>query len=269
MKKLVVLFLLVATVFSCGSYQKALKSEDNTEKVVMIDTLFAKGKYGKSLALFDQIIPVYRGTDSAAPMAIKYAKALYEDKSYVNSAYQYERFIQSHPQDENAELALFMAAKSHYQMSPIYSKDQNDTNIALTKLQEYINVYPAGLFSMEANDLVSELRDKLDKKAYETAKQYHHFGNFRGGYISAISAFQNFILDHPGSDYQDDAQYYLIESQYQYGINSFSDLVPERLAKAKEFYDTFAKRYPTSEYKENAAEILAKIEDYNSKNTSK
>jgi outer membrane protein assembly factor BamD len=269
MKNLVVVLLLVTTIVSCGSYQKALKSEDNMEKVVMIDTLFAKGKYGKSLALFDQIIPVYRGTDSAAPMAIKYAKALYEDNSYINSAYQYERFIQSHPQNENAEFALFMAAKSHYQMSPIYSKDQNDTNIALTKLQEYINVYPAGDYLNEANVLVGELRDKLDKKAYETAKQYHHFGNFRGGYISAISAFENFILDHPGSDYQDDAQFYLLESQYEYGINSFSDLVPERLAKAKEYYDIFANRYPNSEYKEDADEILAKIEDYNFKNTSK
>jgi outer membrane protein assembly factor BamD len=269
MKNLVVVFLIATIVVSCGSYQKALKSEDNTEKVVMIDTLFAKGKYGKSLALFEQIIPAYRGTDSAAPMAIKYAKALYEDNSYVNSAYQYERFIQSHPQNENAELALFMAAKSHYQMSPIFSKDQNDTNIALTKLQEYINMYPTGEFSIEANVLVGELRDKLDKKAYETAKQYHHFGNFRGGYISAISAFENFILDHPGSDYQDDAQFYLLESQYEYGVNSFSDLVPERLAKAKEYYDTFANRYPSSEYRENADDILAKIEDYNFKNTSK
>jgi outer membrane protein assembly factor BamD len=269
MKNLVIVLILVTTLASCGSYQKALKSEDNAVKVAMIDSLFAKGKYGKTLALFEQIIPAYRGTDSAAPMAIKYAKALYEDESYINSAYQYERFIQSHPQDPNAEVALFMAAKSHYQMSPIYSKDQTDTNIALTKLQEYINVYPSGEYLAQANSLVDELRDKLDKKAYETAKQYHHFGNFRGGYISAISAFENFILDHPGSDYQDDAQFYLLESQFEYGINSFPELVPERLAKAKKYYDTFAKRYPDSEYKEDADDILAKIEDYNSKNTSK
>ncbi|PPK94967.1 MULTISPECIES: outer membrane protein assembly factor BamD [Nonlabens] len=269
MKNLVVVLIVAITLASCSSYQKALKSEDNAVKVAMIDTLFAKGKYGKSLMLFEQIIPVYRGTDSAAPMAIKYAKALYEDKSYVNSAYQYERFIQSHPANPNAELALFMAAKSHYQMSPIYSKDQNDTNIALAKLQEYINLYPSGQFADETNLLVDELRSKLDKKAYETAKQYHHFGNFRGGYISAISAFENFIVDHPGSEYQDDAQYYLLESQYEYAMNSFSNLVPERLALAKKYYDTFAKRYPDSEYKEDADNIHAKIEDYNSKNTSK
>lgn len=269
MKNFVVVLILVLSLASCSSYQKALKSEDNLEKVAMIDTLFEKEKYGKTLALFEQIIPVYRGTDSAAPMAIKYAKALYGDESYVNSAYQYERFIQSHPQDANAEFALFMAAKSHYQMSPVYSKDQNDTNIALTKLQEYINVYPNGEYLTEANALVDELRDKLDRKAYETAKQYHHFGNFRGGYISAISAFENFIVDHPGSKYQDDAQFYLLESQFEYAINSFNNLVPERLVKAKEYYDTFAKRYPNSEYKEDADDILAKIEDYNSKNTSK
>jgi outer membrane protein assembly factor BamD len=266
MKNLFIALLIVFSLASCGPYQKALKSKDNAVKIAMIDTLFKKEKYGKSLALFDQIIPVYRGTDSAAAMAVKYAKALYEDRSYDNSAYQYERFIQSHPRDPNVELALYMAAKSHYQMSPIYSKDQNNTNIALIKLQEYINVYPTGEYSSEANTLVNELRDKLDKKAYEIAKQYHHFGNFRGGYISAISAFENFIIDHAGSDYQDDAQFYLLESQFEYAMNSFNELVPERLAKAKDYYDTFAKRHPDSEYKEKADKILAKIEEYNTQN---
>ncbi|WP_124979947.1 outer membrane protein assembly factor BamD [Nonlabens xiamenensis] len=262
MKNFVFALAAAMVICSCGSYQKALKSDDVAVKTAMIDTLFAKGKYGKSLALFEQIIPVYRGTDSAAPMAIKYAKALYEDRSYVNSAYQYERFIQSHPTNPNREYAAFMAGKSHYHMSPVYSKDQTDTYTALSKLQDYINVYPNGQYATEANALIDELRLKLDKKAYEVGKQYHRFGNFRGGYISAIASFENFIINHPGSEYQDDAQFYLLDSQYNYAINSFSDLVPERLAVAKKYYDTFANRYPDSEYKEEADEILEKIEDY-------
>lgn len=258
MKNILVISTLLILIASCSPYQKALKSEDTSLKVAMIDTLMKKGKYGKSIMLFDQIIPKYRGTDSAADMAIKYAKALYEDGNYLVSANQYERFVTSHPAHPDRELALFMAAKSHYQMSPIYSKDQRDTNIALAKLQDYINLFPSGEYADQANTLVNELRTKLDKKAFEIARNYHH----RERYIPAIESFDLFIVDHPGSDYQDDAHFYLLDCQYQYAILSRQELVKERLDVAKDYYNTFAKRFPNSEYMDDANEIMKNIEAY-------
>ncbi|PQJ13909.1 outer membrane protein assembly factor BamD [Nonlabens tegetincola] len=266
MKQIVLIFFIFLVLVSCGPYQKALKSDDPNVKVSMIDTLMKKEKYSKSIDLFEQIIPLYRGTDSAAPMAIKYAKALYGDRRYLSSAYQFERFVTSHPLDNNVEEAIFLGAKSYYHMSPVYSKDQSETNTALVKLQDYINAYPEGKYNEEANVLVAELREKLDRKAYEIAKQYHHRG---GIYIkAAIAGFENFIIDHPGSNYLDDAHYYLFESQYIYAVNSFENLIPERLALAKKYYNNFARRFPNSEYKEDAQEIMAEIEKFESENLS-
>ncbi|ARN77831.1 outer membrane protein assembly factor BamD [Nonlabens spongiae] len=250
--------IIAALTFACSPYQKALKSEDTMLKVRMIDTLMKKEKYGKAIALFDQVKNKYRGTDSAPDMALKYAEALYKDRTYILSANQYERFTTSHPRHPKRDMALFMAAKSHYQMSEVYSKDQRDTKIALAKLQDYINVYPDGEYVKEANVLVDELRTKLDKKAFEIARNYHH----RERYIAAIESFENFILDHPGSTYQDDAHFYILDSQFEYGINSVATLVPERLELAKNYYNTFARRFPNSEYMEDANEILEKIEAY-------
>jgi outer membrane protein assembly factor BamD len=258
MKNSLIVITLLLLIAGCSPYQRALKSEDSAVKIAMIDTLMKKGKYGKTILLFDQIIPKYRGTDSAATMAIKYAKSLYEDENYPTSANQYERFVTSHPTHPDRELATFMAAKSHYRMSTIYSKDQRDTQIALVKLQDYINLFPSGEYSNEANTLVNELRTKLDKKAFEISRNYHH----RERYIPAIESFDNFIIDHPGSEYQDDAHFYLLDSQYQYAILSLEIIVEERLELAKKYYDTFAKRFPTSEYMEEAQEIMKNIEAY-------
>lgn len=262
MKNYIVLLLLAIMAVSCGPYQTALKSTDNEVKLAMIDTLLKREKYSKAVNIFDQIIPQYRGTDKAEALSIKYAQALYETKDYPNSAYQYERFVQSHPTSENREYAAFMGAKSHYHMSAVYSKSQINTDRGLAKLQDYINLYPDGKYAEEANTLVSELRFKLDRKSYEIAKNYHH----RNRFIPAIKSFENFIVQHPGSEFMDDAQFYLIDSQYLYAMKSRESLVLERLELATKYYNTFVSRFPASEYREDADEIMENINDFKLKN---
>jgi outer membrane protein assembly factor BamD len=264
MKQITILILIVLAITGCSNYQKALKSDDAKLKVRVADSLYAAEKYGKAISLLEKAVPLYRGTDSAAPLALKYANALYFDGRYPESSYQFETYRNSYLGDANREYATFMIGKSLYEMAPIYSKDQQPTEKAMAKFQDYINIYPNGEFLEEANGLVDEMRFKLDKKAFEIAKNYHKRAPFsRGGYISAIATFENFIVDHPGSEFQDDAQFYLIDSQYSYAINSFPSLIPERLKIAKEYYDTFANRYADSEYKSQADELMVLINAYN------
>ncbi|SCY13511.1 Beta-barrel assembly machine subunit BamD [Nonlabens sp. Hel1_33_55] len=264
MKQITVLLLIVFAVVGCSNYQKALKSSDAKLKVRTADSLLAAEKYSKAINLLEQVVPAYRGTDSAAPVALKYANALYQDGRYPESGYQFETYRKSYVSDPNREYATFMIGKSLYEMAPIYSKDQEPTEKALAKFQDYINIYPNGEYLAEANMLVDEMQFKLDKKAYEIAENYFKRAPFsRGGYTAAIASFENFIVDHPGSEFQDDAAYHLIDSQYSYAIKSFSSLIPERLEVAKEYYDTFATRFPNSEYKEQADDLMEKINSYN------
>jgi len=241
-----------------------MKSENKQLQVQVADSLYAAEKYGKAINLYEKVVPQYRGTDSAATIALKFANALYFDKRYPESGYQFDTYRNSYIGDPNREYATFMIGKSLYEMAPIYSKDQQPTERAMAKFQDYINLYPNGEFLDDANGLVDEMRFKLDRKAYEIAKNYHKRAPYsRGGFVSAITSFENFIIDHPGSEFQDDAHFYLLDSQYNYAINSFPSLIPERLKIAKEYYDTFATRFPESEYIAQANEMLTKINDYN------
>ncbi|BAO55880.1 outer membrane protein assembly factor BamD [Nonlabens marinus] len=268
MKQITVLLLIVIAITGCSNYQKALKSESKQYQITVADSLYAAEKYGKAISLYEKVVPQFRGTDSAAPAALKYANALYYDGRYPESGYQFETYRNSYVGDPNREYATFMIGKSLYEMAPIYSKDQEPTKRAMTKFQDYINLYPNGEYLDEANALVDEMRYKLDKKAYEIAKNYHKRAPFsRGGFVSAITTFENFIVDHPGSEFQDDAHFYLIDSQYNYAVNSFAVLIPERLELAKEYYDTFAIRFPDSEYMAEANDLLMKINEYNNLRT--
>jgi len=125
-------------------------------------------------------------------------------------------------------------------LSPRYDLDQADTFKAIDELQKYIDKYPGGEFVDQANEYGQELQVKLEKKAYEIAKQYHHTENYK----SAIVAFNNFILEYPGSPFREAAFYYRLDSAYLLAINSYENLQKERLDTARGFYNSYNKYYP-------------------------
>jgi outer membrane protein assembly factor BamD len=253
--------LLIALAFtSCSPFQKALKSDDIKLKYETAQMLYEKGKYSKAIRLFEQIAPSYGGKPQAEKMFYMYSRSLYNDKQYYTAGYQFEKFTAGYPRSAMLEEVSFLGAKSYYQLSPRYSLDQTDTYKALDKLQAFINNFPNSQLMPEANLLVKELREKLEKKAFEIAKQYHTTGEYFGDYNAAIKAFDNFIIDFPGTSLKEDALYYIFDSSYLMAINSVASKMEQRLQDAKANYAALVKFRPDTKYKEQADESLAKIE---------
>jgi outer membrane protein assembly factor BamD len=266
-------FLLLATfaLGSCSEYQRVLKEDDIKAKYAMADSLYSqgkredkKGKLKKSLRLLDQIVPQYRGKPQGERLAFLYADTYYELESFFDSGYQFERFTKAYPRSEKAEEAYYKGAKSYYEVSPRFSLDQTETYKAIDKFQEYITRFPDGEFIADANTHAAELRDKLDKKAYEIAKQYHHTEDYK----AAMAALNNFIEDNPGSKYLEKAYYYKMDSAYLLAINSYKELVPERLETAQEYYEDYIKYYPEGEFTERAKEQSGDIQQRSQTNNS-
>lgn len=253
--------LLIAIVFSsCSEFQKALKSEDVKVKYEVAEKLYEKEKYTKALRLFEQLAPSMRGKPQAEKLFYMYAQSYYKTKQYYSAAFQFEQFTALYPRSEKIEEASFLSAKSSYQLSPAFSLDQTDTNKAIDKLQNFINNYPNSQLMAEANMLVKELREKLEKKAFEIAKQYHTTGEYFGDYKAAITALDNFMIDYPGTYLREDALYYKFDASYLQAINSIPQLMQERLTAAKSNYNALIKFKPDTKYKSQADEKLAKID---------
>ncbi|WP_019038014.1 outer membrane protein assembly factor BamD [Psychroflexus tropicus] len=260
MKQFAILLILVFGFTSCSEYQKVLKEKEILPKYEMAKEFYDKGmetqknKYlRKSIRLFEQIMPQYKGKPSGETVSFMNANAHYLIGDYFLSGYMFERFTKSYPNSEKVEEAFYKSAKSYYEVSPIYSKDQEDTNKALAKLQFYINTYPDGQFFAASNDMIQELSLKIERKYYEISKQYHHTERYK----AAIQSFENYNLRFPGSKFREKAFYYRFESAYILAINSISALVPERLAEAKGYYEDYIKYYGDSE-----SELAAKAKIY-------
>ena len=256
MKKIISLLLLIVLFSSCSEYQKALKSDDIAVKYESASKMYDKGKYEKAIRLFEQISPSYKGKPQAEKLFYMYSQSYYKTQQYYLAGYQFENFASSYPKSEKYEEASFLGAKSYSKLSPVYSLDQGDTDKAVDKLQSFIDTYPNSTYLAEANTIIKELRYKIEKKAFENAKQYNTISDFKAAQI----ALDNFISDFPGTTFKEDALFYKFDSAYKLAINSVPQKMEERLNSAKAAYNNLIKFKSDSKYNGKAIEMIAIVE---------
>ncbi len=263
MKKGILVLGLLMVTLSCSEYQKLLKSKDTAPKYTAAEELYNEGKeedsnkkLRKALRLLEQIEPEFRGKPQGERLVFLLADTYYQLGDYYNSPFQFERFLQLYPNSQKAEEASYKSAASYFYRSPRFDLDQTDTHKGIEELQKYLNKYPDGEFTAAANEKATELRIKLEKKAYEIAKQYHHTEYYK----AAIAAFNNFIADYPGSPFREDAYYYRFDSAFKLAINSYEFLMEERLKEAKVFFKAYKKYYPDGEYTTQIEDSLSEID---------
>lgn len=257
------LLLSIPVIFltSCNEYQKALKNEDFKVKYDIAENYYKEGDFKRANRLLQQIAPKYVGKPQGERVMFFLADSYFEIKDYNFAGYQFERFIKSYPKSDKADEAAFLGAKSYYHLSPRYSLDQTDTEKALIKLQGFINAYPDSEYQAEANAMARELTTKKEKKSFEIAKQYTKLGRsyILEFNISAIAAVDNFISDHPGSIFREDALFLKIEASTNLALNSTELRKKERLDSAKEAYEALFRYYPESKYEKEAGNLLNKV----------
>ena len=261
MKRIVAVLILAFALQACSEYSKVMKNPDVAEKFRLGEELYEAGKWSKANRLFAQIVPNYRGKPQAEKLTYMHAMTFYHmgEKSradYFSAAYQLERFKDSYPNSEKAEEAFFLSAKSSYFLSPVYSKDQTDTVEAIEKFQLFVNQYPESDYLAEANQLIRELDFKLEKKAFEIAKQYNTIYRYK----ASIKSFNNFLLDFPAASLREDALYWRFDSQYHLARLSVTERIAERTLLADDFYNALIKAYPETKYKEQAQKMMVELE---------
>ena len=259
MKKLLYSISILILISSCSEYQKALNSDEVSVKFNLGTELYDAEKYSKATRLFAQILPQYRGKPQAQKLTYMQAMCFYNTKDYNSSSYQMERFVNSYPDSEKVEEMAFLGAKSYYLMSPIFSKDSEDTRIAIDKLQGFINAFPESEFNDDANKLIFELDYRLELKEFNIALQY----NVLTDYQAAIKSFENFLIDFPGSDLREKALYYRFDSAYKLAINSVVWRQKERIENAVSYFNSFKNTYNDSEFLDEMESKISELSEIN------
>ncbi len=250
----IVLFIALIGLVSCSEYQKVSKAPAIPPKIALAEKFYEEGKYGKAITLFEQIKKLSKGKVKSERLDYFYADAVFKKKNYLIAQYLLERFAKRYPNSDKAEEAAFNSIYSYYIETPVYSLDQTDTYEAIRKIQQFIDTYPNSTYLAQANQYMKDLNDKLEKKAYEIAKQQYDLE----AYKSAIKTFDNFLIDFPGTKYKEDAMYYKLKSAYILGINSVKDKQAVRLRNVVAIGKSVLKHFPESKYKDEINTMSSK-----------
>ena len=211
----------------------------------------------KSQTLFELVLNQYRGRPEAEDIYFKYAYTYYNLGQYALSAHYFENFSQTYAYSPYREEADFMSAYSNYRMSPIFRLDQVSSVEAVQGFQQFVNTYPTSERVAECNELIEEMRSKLEQKAFASANLYYRMSDYQ----SAIHSFENLLREYPDSEQAERVHYLLVSATYNYAAKSIFERREERYEDTIEQYRDFVDRYPSSKYMNDVNEIYDKTQN--------
>jgi outer membrane protein assembly factor BamD len=245
------LLILLVSCIACNDFKKLQKSNDLDKKYEMAIKYYEKKDFLKSSILLEELITLYRGTPRAEKIFYYYAYTSYELGDYTMAAYQFKSFVKNFPNSQYTEECAYMNAYCYYLNSPHYSLDQGDTYKAINEFQLFVNQYPNSTRIEESNKMIDKLRAKLEKKAYESAKQYYYIRDYQ----AAIISFGNILKDFPNSEQKDEMNFLILKSSYLLAINSIEAKKKDRIQQTIDTYLKFVDSFPQSKYISDAQGI--------------
>ncbi len=245
-RKLSVLLVIVSLLaaWSCSKYTKLVKSTDNDAKYEAAVDYFEKKDYNHALELFDLLQAAYRGTTKGEDIGFYSAYCYYYLSDYNVASFYFKRYYETFPTSPRAEECLYMNAYCYYLDSPRPSLDQANTNLAITQLQLFMDTYPRSERVAECNNLIDELRKKLEDKAFNVALMYYRMED----YMASITSFEILLKKFPDTDRREEVLMYMAKGYYEYAERSIASKQRERYEKAIDAYNNLLYLYPESAY---------------------
>ena len=225
---------LAVLLTSCKTeYETLLSSNDVDAKYKAAMEYFNNRKYLKAAQLFESMAILTDGTERDDTVRYYWALSNYRYRDYYTAESNLEKFITKYPQSPFTPDARFLRLDCLYRATYRWELDQTPTKNCLAYITEYVREYPGDGPHLEAClEMIKDLTDRLDRKAYENAKLYYKMED----YLSARVALRNVLKDNAENGYREDILYYTAMSSYHYARLS----VP---AKQKERYLTFVDDY--------------------------
>ncbi len=194
--------------------------------------LFEEGKYERAVPFFQGVFDYGRTSEVAADAQLYLARAHFEARDYILAASEYSRFVNTYRTNPNVEAAMFERAVSYHHLSPQYALDQTNTRQAITYLQLFLDRFPDSDLKGEAEEYLRVLREKLARKAYESAGLYER----RGIYEAAALSYERVFDTYPDTQWADDALLGAMRSYLAFADLSIESRQPERLQLAIDNY---------------------------------
>ena len=252
-------FLLIGFLLltGCQSINKVLKNPDPQYKLRMAEQYFANKKYNLAQQVYEDIMPAFRGQPEFENIYYKWAYTAYYQKDYLNAENLFKGYLEVFSTSPRAEEIDFMRAYTFYKQSPKAELDQSSTRKAIGVFQTFINTHPGSARNKEANEIIDQLRQKLEVKDRKSAQLYFDLGQFR----AAAVAFNTMLNDFAESEMAAEYKLMAIKSYFRFAEMSVEDKRAERFEKVIEEAEDFMDRFPESPLSKEVQDFVTKSQN--------
>ena len=249
-------FVLLA-VCSCKSqFELLLNSNDVDAKYKAAFEYFNNKKYSKAASLFESLSVLTEGTEKDDTVKYYWGLSNYNGKDYYTAETNFEKFIEIYPRSSFAPEARYLRLDCLYMQTLRYELDQTPTYKAMNVISEYILDYPESDRLAACRDMLTDLNERLDRKAYEGAKLYYKMED----YLASRVAFRNVLKDDADNIFREDILYYVAMSSYKYALLSIPEKQKERYLVFIDDYLNFVGEFPLSLYKKELDVVYRKAQ---------
>ena len=159
---------------SCKSqYELLLNSNDVDTKYDAAFAYFNEGKYSKAASLFESLSMLTNGTERDDTVRYYWGLSNYKYKDYYTAETNFEQFIMSFPRSPFISDATYLRIDCLYRSTLRYELDPTPTYKAINVVSQYILEHPDTPHMQVCRDMLLDLNERLDRKAYEGAKLYY------------------------------------------------------------------------------------------------
>lgn len=255
--KIILAVLAVVAMSSCKSqYELLLNSNDADAKYKAAFEYFNNKKYNRAAALFESLSALTDGTERDDTVRFYWGLSNYNFKDYYTAETNFQQFYESYPRSPFASQARFLRLDCLYRSTLRYELDQQPTYKAMSAISEYMLEFPDNENMQTCKDMLVELGERLDKKAYEAAKLYYKMED----YLASRVAFRNVLKDDAENIYREDILYYIAMSSYKYAYLSVPAKQKERYMEFVDDYYNFVGELPDSQYRKELDVVYAKAQ---------
>ena len=254
------LFAVIAAALmtcSCKSqYEVLLNSNDADAKYDAAFAYFNEGKYSKAASLFESLSMLTNGTERDDTVRYYWGLSNYKYKDYYTAETNFEQFITSFPRSPFVSDATYLRIDCLYRSTLRYELDQTPTYKAINIISQYILEHPETEHMKVCRDMLVDLNERLDRKAYEAAKLYYKMED----YLASKVAFRNVLKDDAENIYREDILYYIAMSSYKYEHLSVQEKQKERYLAFVDDYYNFIGELPESKYRKELDSVYQKVQ---------
>ena len=166
-----------------------------------------KKRYMRSQEEFNSVAIRGLHTDLGDDAQFFLGESYFLNKEYILAIAEYDRLIRRMGFSEYVQKARWRICQCYVEQSPKYYHEQSSTERALSKLQEFLDDYPNTEFHEEALTTITNMRNKLATKLYESGRLYVKMEE----YASAIITYEDLLANYYDTELVDDAHLQIVK----------------------------------------------------------